>query len=82
MIFTIYDCNAHVELQTNIPGEEMTGDVVNDALLCAMEWLLGRPLIRPEISGLMGAFGAALLARDEVRLANTKGADLPAYNGN
>lgn len=54
------------------------GAFANDALLCAMEWLLGRPLIRPEISGLMGAFGAALLARDEVRLANTKGSDLPA----
>ena len=33
MVFTIYDCNAHAELQVNIPGEEMTGDVVNDALL-------------------------------------------------
>ncbi len=33
MVYTIYDCNAHAELQTNIPGEEMTGDVVNDALL-------------------------------------------------
>ena len=53
------------------------GAFANDALLCAMEWLLGRPLIRPEISGLMGAFGAALLACDEVRLARANGAALP-----
>ena len=33
MVYTIYDCNSHPELQVNIPGEEMTGDVVNDALL-------------------------------------------------
>lgn len=56
------------------------GAFANDALLCAMEWLLGRPLIRPEISGLMGAFGAALLAIDEARQlasAAAKGAPLP-----
>ena len=33
MVYTIFDCNSHPELQINIPGEEMTGDVVNDALL-------------------------------------------------
>lgn len=33
MGYTIFDCNAHVALHVNIPGEEMSGDVVNDALL-------------------------------------------------
>ena len=33
LTYTIFDCNQHPELQINIPGEEMTGDVVNDALL-------------------------------------------------
>ena len=33
MVYTIFDCNHYPELQVNIPGEEMTGDVVNDALL-------------------------------------------------
>ena len=36
----------------------------NDALLRALELCLGRPVMRPDIAGLMGAFGAALLARD------------------
>ena len=36
----------------------------NDALLRALELCLGRPVMRPGIAGLMGAFGAALLARD------------------
>ena len=33
MVYTIFDCNQHPDKQVNIPGEEMTGDVVNDALL-------------------------------------------------
>ncbi|MEG2173315.1 MAG: BadF/BadG/BcrA/BcrD ATPase family protein, partial [Desulfovibrionaceae bacterium] len=36
----------------------------NDALLRALELCLGRSVLRPDIAGLMGAFGAALLARD------------------
>lgn len=36
----------------------------NNALLRALELCLGRSVLRPDISGLMGAFGAALLARD------------------
>ena len=33
LVYTIFDCNQHPDKQTNIPGEEMNGDVVNDALL-------------------------------------------------
>ncbi len=38
------------------------GAFANDALLRALELELGRPVKRPSISGLMGAFGAALIA--------------------
>ncbi|MCQ2444270.1 MAG: acyl-CoA dehydratase activase-related protein [Mailhella sp.] len=36
----------------------------NDALLRALELMTGRTVVRPDIAGLMGAYGAALLARD------------------
>ena len=41
------------------------GTFHNDAVLRAFECITGREAIRPDISGLMGAFGAALLARDQ-----------------
>jgi predicted CoA-substrate-specific enzyme activase len=40
------------------------GAFLNDTLLRVLENHLGISVIRPEISGLMGAFGAALIARD------------------
>ncbi len=43
------------------------GAFFNDSLLRALELTLGVPVIRPEIAGLMGAFGAALIARDRAR---------------
>jgi len=39
------------------------GTFYNDAVLRAFEKLTGREVIRPDIAGLMGAFGAALLAQ-------------------
>lgn len=39
------------------------GSFLNDALLRALEIQVGRPVVRPGLSGLMGAFGAALLAK-------------------
>lgn len=51
--------------------EGLTGDVVvqggtfyNEAVLRAMELVLGKEVVRPDISGLMGAYGAALIARN------------------
>ena len=41
------------------------GTFHNDAVLRAFELISGREAVRPDISGLMGAFGAALLARDQ-----------------
>ncbi|MEY8316157.1 acyl-CoA dehydratase activase [Oscillospiraceae bacterium 50-58] len=40
------------------------GTFLNDAVLRAFEQELGREVTRPVISGIMGAFGAALSARD------------------
>lgn len=39
------------------------GTFLNDAVLRAFELLTGREVVRPDIAGLMGAFGAALIAR-------------------
>ena len=41
------------------------GTFHNDAVLRAFELITGKEAVRPDISGLMGAFGAALLARDQ-----------------
>ena len=40
------------------------GTFYNDAVLRSMELLLDRDVIRPDIAGLMGAYGAALLAME------------------
>ena len=40
------------------------GTFLNDAVLRAFEMEMGRNVIRPAISGLMGAFGAALYAKE------------------
>jgi len=40
------------------------GTFCNDAVLRAFELLAGREVVRPDIAGLMGAFGAALLAKE------------------
>lgn len=40
------------------------GTFLSDATLRAFELLTGRDVIRPDIAGTMGAYGAALLARD------------------
>ena len=40
------------------------GTFLNDAVLRAFELLIGREVIRPNIAGLMGAFGAALIAKE------------------
>lgn len=54
------------------------GTFHNDAILRCFENITGREVIRPDISGLMGAFGAALIARErysgqETRLLDTRG---------
>ena len=45
------------------------GTFLNDAVLRAFEQLSEKNAVRPDIAGNMGAFGAALLARDRYHLA-------------
>ena len=40
------------------------GTFLNDAVLRAIEHIVGREVIRPNIAGIMGAYGAALLAKE------------------
>ncbi|OUO33981.1 2-hydroxyacyl-CoA dehydratase [Olsenella sp. An290] len=47
------------------------GTFMSDATLRAFEKLTGRNVIRPDIAGCMGAYGAALLARDRAGAAGT-----------
>ena len=51
-------------------GEKLVvqgGTFNNDSILRAFENLSGREVTRPDIAGLMGAFGAALIARNKYR---------------
>ncbi len=41
------------------------GTFYSNAVLRAFEKILGRDVIRPDISGIMGAFGAALIAKEK-----------------
>ncbi|MBQ3520746.1 MAG: 2-hydroxyglutaryl-CoA dehydratase, partial [Firmicutes bacterium] len=40
------------------------GTFLNDAVLRAIENIMGKNIVRPDIAGLMGAYGAALIARE------------------
>jgi len=40
------------------------GTFYNDSVLRAIEQILGKEVIRPDIAGIMGAFGAALIAKE------------------
>ena len=48
------------------------GTFYNDAVLRAFELIVGKEVIRPDIAGLMGAYGIACLAKDEFDLNNDK----------
>ncbi len=41
------------------------GTFYNDAVLRAFELIVGKNVVRPDIAGLMGAYGMALLAKDQ-----------------
>ncbi|AFS77686.1 CoA-substrate-specific enzyme activase [Gottschalkia acidurici 9a] len=40
------------------------GTFYNDAVLRAFEQIIGREVVRPDIAGIMGAFGASLIAKE------------------
>ena len=42
------------------------GTFYNDAVLRSFEKVTGRNVIRPDIAGLMGAYGVALLAKETI----------------
>ncbi|MDD4563931.1 MAG: acyl-CoA dehydratase activase-related protein [Eubacteriales bacterium] len=52
---------------TDEAGEKIVvqgGTFLNNAVLRSIERILGRDVIRPDIAGIMGAYGAALIARE------------------
>ncbi|MDE5763556.1 MAG: acyl-CoA dehydratase activase [Ruminococcus sp.] len=61
-IYKVIRANSPDELGKNIVVQG--GTFLNDAVLRAFEKELGRNVIRPAISGLMGAFGCALYAKE------------------
>lgn len=62
-IYKVIRANSPDELGTNIVVQG--GTFLNDAVLRSFEKELGRNVIRPAISGLMGAFGCALYAKEQ-----------------
>lgn len=48
------------------------GTFYNDAVLRAFELIVGKNVIRPNIAGLMGAYGVALLAKEQYETNNDK----------
>lgn len=59
-LFKVIQVKDVAELGDNIVVQG--GTFYNDAVLRSMELLLHKNVIRPDISGLMGAYGIALLA--------------------
>ena len=55
------------------------GTFLNDAVLRAFELLSGHAAVRPDIAGNMGAYGAALLARDRY-IANANTSNNPDFD--
>lgn len=43
------------------------GTFLNEAVLRSIELILGKEVVRPDASGLMGAYGAAIIAADEYK---------------
>ena len=62
-IYKVIRARSVEELGKNIVVQG--GTFLNDAVLRCFEREIGRRVIRPAISGLMGAFGAALYAREQ-----------------
>ncbi len=64
-IYKVIRAKSVEELGKNIVVQG--GTFLNDAVLRCFERELGRHVIRPAISGLMGAFGAALYAKEQAQ---------------
>lgn len=68
-IYKVIRANGAKELGENIVVQG--GTFLNDAVLRAFELETGKNVIRPGISGLMGAFGAALYAMENIKGEST-----------
>lgn len=64
-IYKVIRANSPDELGENIVVQG--GTFLNDAVLRAFEKEIGRNVTRPSISGLMGAFGCALYAKEKAK---------------
>ena len=62
-LYKVIRCSGPQELGTHIVVQG--GTFLNDAVLRAFETELGVDVIRPDIAGLMGAYGAALYAMEQ-----------------
>ncbi|MCK8827653.1 2-hydroxyacyl-CoA dehydratase [Natroniella acetigena] len=61
-LFKVIGYRSEEQLGQNIVVQG--GTFYNDAVLRAVEKVTGQNVVRPDISGIMGAFGAGLLARE------------------
>lgn len=61
-LYKVMNLHSIDELGDNIVVQG--GTLLNDSILRAFEQKVGVSVVRPEIAGLMGAYGAALLAQD------------------
>lgn len=68
-IYKVIRAHSADELGQNIVVQG--GTFLNDAVLRSFEAEMGRNVIRPDISGLMGAYGAALYAKKKMSRSNT-----------
>jgi len=68
-IYKVIRANSASELGENIVVQG--GTFCNDAILKAFEDEIGHEVIRPDIAGLMGAFGAALYAKENAAERST-----------
>lgn len=68
-LYKVIRANSPDELGKNIVVQG--GTFYNDAVLRAFELEIGREVTRPTIAGLMGAYGAALYARDRAAERST-----------
>ena len=64
-LFKVIKVSDASELGKNIVVQG--GTFYNDAVLRSFEKIAGCEAIRPDIAGIMGAFGAALIARERYR---------------
>ncbi len=78
-IYKVIRANSADELGKNIVVQG--GTFLNDAVLRAFEQEIGRNVVRPAIAGLMGAFGAALYAKESAQAENKLSSDLITQEG-